>query len=60
MVRLRVFDMHGRIISELENGMKPAGSYNVVFNARDLPSGMYHYRLEANEQVSTRTMTLLK
>ena len=59
-VQLRVFDSYGRVVSELENGMKSAGSYNVVFDARSLPSGLYAYRLEVNGHVLTGTMTLIK
>ena len=59
-VALKVFDGFGRLVSELENGMKAAGTHSVVFHTRDLPSGVYFYRLEANQQVRFGTMTLQK
>lgn len=60
VVQLRVFDSYGRVVSELENGMKHAGTYRIEFDARSLSGGTYLYQLEVNEQVLTRTMTLLK
>ena len=59
-VLLRVFSTDGHIVSELEKGMKAAGTHTVEFDAAFLPSGTYLYRLEANERVLTGTMTLLK
>ncbi|MFZ1730471.1 MAG: T9SS type A sorting domain-containing protein [Bacteroidota bacterium] len=60
LVKLRVFDSYGRVVSELENGTMPAGTYNVAFDARSLPSGTYFYRLETKEQILTRSMLLMK
>ena len=59
-VTLRVFDALGRMVAELEQGPKPAGSHVVTFDAHSLGSGRYYYRLEANGQVQTRKMTVLK
>ncbi|MCZ7557011.1 MAG: T9SS type A sorting domain-containing protein [Bacteroidia bacterium] len=60
-VQLRVFDALGRVVAELENGMKEAGTHSVIFDApRDLPSGLYLYRLEANGSVLSGKMSLMK
>lgn len=59
-VSLRVFNVHGRVVSELVNEDKQAGSYSVSFDASKLPSGVYLYRLEAGGQVRINTMTLMK
>ncbi|GIV60451.1 MAG: hypothetical protein KatS3mg043_1540 [Rhodothermaceae bacterium] len=59
-VSLEVFDLLGRRIATLVNGEQPAGSFTVTFDARDLASGMYVYRLTAGSQVMTRTMLLMK
>jgi hypothetical protein len=59
-VLLRVFDINGRLVAELVNGAKEAGRHKVDFNAGELPSGMYIYRLEANGQILTGRMALLK
>lgn len=59
-VRLRVFDIHGRFLSELVNEEKAAGSYSVEFDGSRIPSGRYYYRLEAGSVVRTNVMTLVK
>jgi hypothetical protein len=60
VVRLRVFDALGRIISELEKKMKQPGSYTATFDARTLPSGMYIYSLEMGGTMQTGTMLLVR
>ncbi len=59
-VRLSVYDVLGREIDNLVNGVQPAGTYRVTFDASGLTSGMYLYRLEANGSVVTKSMMLLK
>ncbi|WP_337871667.1 T9SS type A sorting domain-containing protein, partial [Ignavibacterium sp.] len=39
---------------------KPAGSYEVEFNASNLSSGIYFYKLQAGSLVETRKMILIK
>jgi len=48
------------MVAELENGMKPAGNYNVIFDGDKLSDGTYYYRLEVNGQVLKGNMTLMK
>ncbi|MFT5142040.1 MAG: hypothetical protein ACI80V_002667 [Rhodothermales bacterium] len=60
MVRLAVYDVLGRQVSSLVNGQQSPGRYSVDFNASNLASGVYIYRLEAGTRVFTRTMLLLK
>ena len=59
-VKLSVFNLLGEKVAELVNEVKSAGFYEVDFSGSDLTSGMYLYRLEAGEFVSTRKMTLIK
>ncbi|MBE0642596.1 MAG: T9SS type A sorting domain-containing protein [Bacteroidetes bacterium] len=59
-VTLQVFDMQGRIVGTLVDGIFLAGEHTATFDARDLPSGTYMYRLQADGQVFTKIMTLLK
>ena len=59
-VKLSVFNLLGEKVAELVNEVKSSGFYEVDFNGTDLTSGMYLYRLEAGEFVSTRKMTLIK
>jgi uncharacterized protein (TIGR02145 family) len=57
---LKVFDVLGREITTLVDGVMPAGAHNATFDASQLPSGVYLYRLEAGGQVQTKRMILLK
>ena len=59
-VLLKVYDILGREITTLVNEEKPAGRYEVEFNANDLSSGIYFYRLQAGKFISTKKMILLK
>lgn len=59
-VKLAIFNTLGEKVAELINEIKTAGNYDIEFNAVDLSSGIYLYRLEAGDFVSTRKMTLLK
>lgn len=60
LARLTVYDVLGREIAVLVDGVMPAGTHNVTFDASNLPSGVYIYRLEAAGQVQTRRMILIK
>lgn len=60
LVKLTVYDLLGKEVMNLINGNKPAGNYTVEFNANDLTSGVYYYRLEAENFISTKKMLLLK
>jgi hypothetical protein len=59
-VSLKVFDIQGRLIRTLVNETKSPGKYSVTFNASDLSSGIYFYRLESNGQIITKKLTLIK
>ncbi|MEX0609551.1 MAG: FG-GAP-like repeat-containing protein [Balneolaceae bacterium] len=59
-VQLQVFDMLGRQVAELINGNVEAGFHQVTFDARNLASGMYIYRLQAGNAVFTKKLTLIK
>ena len=59
-VRLAVYDLLGREVAVLVDEQKTAGSHTVVFDARDLASGLYLYQLTSNEVRQTRKLVLLK
>jgi len=59
-VMLVVFDMLGRSVTALVNERKEAGVYEVSFDASDLSSGVYFYRLTAGNVVQTRKLLLLR
>ncbi len=59
-VELKVFNLLGQEIATLVNEEKSPGNYEVNFNASNLPSGVYIYKMKAGEYVQTRKMILLK
>ncbi|MEM1095144.1 MAG: T9SS type A sorting domain-containing protein, partial [Bacteroidota bacterium] len=59
-VRLAVYDVLGREVQVLVDGLWSAGSHTAVFEAGNLPSGTYLYRLEANGQTFGQTLVLMK
>ena len=59
-VNLAIYNTTGQKVAELVNEIQPAGKYMIQFNAEDLPSGIYFYRLEAGTVVKTRKMILVK
>ncbi len=60
LVSLNVYNILGQKVAELINGVRPAGSYTVNWDASSVSSGMYYYRLESGGRVITKTMTLIK
>jgi len=59
-VSLVVYDVLGNEVATLVNDEKPAGSYEVNFNASMLASGIYYYRLTAGTFAEIKKMILLK
>lgn len=59
-VRLTIYDVLGRRVAMLVNKVQNAGNYHITFDARQLSSGMYFYRLETPNRVITRKMMLIK
>ncbi len=57
---LKVYDMLGNEVVTLVNEYRNAGSYEVTFDASNLASGMYLYRLQAGDYVETKKMILIK
>jgi len=59
-VSLKVYDVLGNEIATLVNEEKPAGNYEVNFNALRLSSGIYFYKLQAGSFVETKKMILMR
>jgi hypothetical protein len=59
-VSLKIFDLLGREVATLVNEKKPAGSHQVQWNAGNIPSGVYFYRLSAGSFIETKKLLLLK
>lgn len=60
LVQIQVFDILGREVSTLLNEEKAAGNYKINFNASELTSGIYFYRIKASNFVETKKMILMK
>lgn len=59
-VKLSIYDILGKEIQILVNEYQIAGSYSFNFNASDLSSGTYIYRITANEFTDTKKFTFVK
>jgi hypothetical protein len=59
-VQLHVYSLTGEKIATLVNQNQAPGTYQVNFNAENLPSGIYFYQLETKSTTLTRKMTLLQ
>ncbi|MBO6620977.1 MAG: T9SS type A sorting domain-containing protein [Balneola sp.] len=60
VVKLEVYNLLGQRVKSLINTRKSAGFHTVTFDASDLSSGMYIYRIQAGDFVSIKKMTLIK
>ncbi|HPS64372.1 MAG TPA: T9SS type A sorting domain-containing protein, partial [Ignavibacteria bacterium] len=60
LVTLKVYDMLGREVASLINEFKQAGYYSMDFNASGLSSGVYFYKLQANDFTDIKKMVLIK
>jgi len=59
-VSLKIFDILGREVATLVNENKSAGNYEMNFDANNLSSGVYFYRLHAGSFIETKKMLLMK
>ena len=59
-VSIKVYDFIGEEVNTLVNENRPAGIYEVVFDASNLPSGTYFYTLRVGDFISTKKMMLIK
>ena len=59
-VRLTIYDLLGREVDVLLDDNLSPGMYHIKYNATDLSSGVYFYRLQKDNLVNTRRMLLLK
>jgi hypothetical protein len=59
-VTLKVYDDLGREVATIVDEEKPAGSYEVEFNASTLASGVYYYKIVSGNFIETKKMILMK
>jgi hypothetical protein len=59
-VVLKVYDVLGNEVANLVGENKENGSYSIMFDATNLPSGIYIYQLKVNSFIETKKMILMK
>jgi hypothetical protein len=59
-VNVNVYDVLGNHIASLASGVIDEGSYELIFDAGNLSSGVYYYKLSANGFSSVKKMILMK
>ncbi|MBI5402705.1 MAG: T9SS type A sorting domain-containing protein [Ignavibacteriae bacterium] len=59
-VVMKVYDLLGRVVQTLINGDYSAQDYEVIFDGKNLASGMYFYKLSTNDYTSVKRMVLIK
>jgi len=57
-VTLKIFNPSGQVLETLVDGYRSAGSHQVVWQPKELPSGLYFYRIEAGEFSLTKKLIL--
>lgn len=60
LVNLKIYDFLGKEIAILVNEVKNSGKYAVKFDASNIASGIYYYRLQSGSYFDTKKMILLK
>jgi len=59
-VKLSIYDLLGKEIEILVDGIKTAGTYNITVDARNFASGVYIYRMITDNYIDTKKMVLMK
>jgi flagellar hook assembly protein FlgD len=59
-VKVVIYDALGTQLEVIADDVKSAGTYNVTWNASNYASGVYFYKLEADNFVQVRKMVLMK
>jgi hypothetical protein len=59
-ITIKIYNLIGQEIKTLVNKYQNAGSYNVTFNANNLPTGIYFYQMQAGSFKSVKKMVLIK
>lgn len=59
-INLSIFDMLGRKVLVLANGIRSSGVHTIIWDAGQQSSGVYFYRLEVGKEVFTKKMLLIK
>jgi hypothetical protein len=60
LVSIDIFDILGRKVEMLAEGIKPAGEHQAIWDASGRSSGIYFFRIRAGDMVETKRMVLIK
>jgi len=60
LMKLTIYDLYGREIQTLLNKELAAGYHHIDFDASNLPSGIYFYKIESSSFIRTKKMILMK
>ena len=60
LVSLLIYDLQGRVAAELLNDLKTAGYHSLIWNASSHASGIYFVKMQADKDVSTQKLMLVK
>ena len=59
-VKITIFDMLGKVVTTFNKPQQDPGKHFVIFDARNLSSGVYYYKIQAGEFTDTKKMLLMK
>ncbi len=59
-IRLVLYDVLGRQVAMLDEGVKSAGEHHLFYNVSGLAEGIYFYRLETGQRVQTRKLIVIR
>ncbi|MCF7920863.1 MAG: carboxypeptidase regulatory-like domain-containing protein [Candidatus Cloacimonetes bacterium] len=60
LVTVQIFNVKGQLVTTLVNEYKPAGIYQLIWNAQDQASGVYFFKMKSGRYTSTKKMILMK
>ncbi|MDZ7260722.1 MAG: T9SS type A sorting domain-containing protein [candidate division KSB1 bacterium] len=59
-VKVKIYNLLGQLVTILNEGVKPAGDHQLIWDAEGFPSGVYIYSVETNQGTEARKCTVLK
>ena len=59
-VLLQIFDINGRLVKTLDNGIKQPGEYKCFWKPNNVSSGLYFVQMNYGDHVQTQKLILLK
>ncbi len=60
LVNISVYDISGKLVTELVNSELSAGKYNTAWDASSIASGVYYYKIQAGDFIEVKKMSLIK